>query len=166
MTASIIELRSYQAQLRTEQGLKLASKGKYIQAQEFFEQALSFNREAKTLTYMAWIKFHLGRLDLAIDLCHEALKMDSELPEAYNDLGSYYLEKGILDQAERYLLQALKFDNYKSKHFAHINLAKLCIKKTQKEKAISHLELALDLSPGNWEITKILAELRYQQKSS
>jgi tetratricopeptide (TPR) repeat protein len=86
-----------------------------------------------------------GKLDEAVSLFREALKINPEFKEAYNNLGIALLSQGKLDEAISQFREALKINpEYVN---ARYNLGTLLANQGKLDEAMSHFREALRLNP-------------------
>lgn len=76
---------------------------------------------------------------------YESILRYSRTPRVYVNLGNIYVNRGDLDKARKYYLEALKIAPGQTE--AHVNLAYIHNARKDYDKAEKRLETALDLSP-------------------
>src|SRR5215470_19416811 len=79
---------------------------------------------AEAYTFRGWAYERMGRIDDAIAECHKAIEVDPEYGNPYNDIGSYLLMKGQIDEAIPWLERALQAPRYESYCYPHMNLGR------------------------------------------
>jgi Tfp pilus assembly protein PilF len=67
----------------------------------------------------------MGRLDDAIAECHKAIEVDPSFGNPYNDIGSYLMMQGAIDEAIPWFERALQAPRYESYCFPHMNLGRV-----------------------------------------
>ncbi len=77
----------------------------------------------------------LGKLDEAIAICQQAIKVNPDLSWGYHTLGDFLTEKGILDDAITSYRSAIKVNPNAA--WSHYELGKCLEKKEQPEEAIA-----------------------------
>src|SRR5262249_61256395 len=75
-------------------------------------------------TFLGWTYSWMGRIDDAIAECHKAIEVDPTFGNPYNDIGSYLMVKGQLDEAISWLERALQAPRYESYCYPHMNLGR------------------------------------------
>jgi tetratricopeptide (TPR) repeat protein len=140
--------------LRT--GLEAACSGKINLALEKFRESANVRPTADALTYWGWMEYHGGRINEAIELCREAIVLDPEFGNPYNDIGSYLISKGEFDDAIPWLEKATTAKRYQPKQFPHINLGRVYLAKNQLNKAVEHFRKALEYVPGDPQIVRAI----------
>ncbi|MSP19341.1 MAG: hypothetical protein EXR74_07195 [Bdellovibrionales bacterium] len=148
------------AQDLIQEGLSLAHSGHTEKAKEIFKSSMNVHPTADAMTYWAWMEHQLNHTNEAIELCKQAISLDPDFGNPFNDIGSYLISQGNLDQAIPWLKKAIKSKRYDSRHFPHVNLAFIFIEKKMFMKAARELELALEHQPGNIELIRKISELR------
>jgi Tfp pilus assembly protein PilF len=101
-----------------------------------------------------------NRLDDAIAECKRAIELDPEYGNPYNDIGSYLLSQGKLDDAIEWLERAKRATRYDSKHYPFMNLGRVYAAKGLTLRAIQEFEQALQIAPGDPTCMAALAYLR------
>ncbi len=148
------------AQDLIREGLSLAHAGQPERAKEIFKSSLTVHPTAEAITYWGWMEHQLDDTEKAIELCKKAIALDPEFGNPYNDIGSYLISQGQLDEAIPWLKRAMKTKKYEFRHFPHVNLAYIFIEKKMFMKALRELQQALDFMPGDPDLTAKINELR------
>lgn len=107
--------RAYAAQMQ----------GKLDEAIELYTQSIEIWPTAEAHTFRGWALSFQGRLDEAIAECEEAIKIDPEFGNPYNDIGAYLIQKGDLQGAVPWLERALKAKRYECYFYPHFNLGRI-----------------------------------------
>ena len=97
-------------------------KGNLDKAIQFYKRSIEKKPTAKTHTFLGWTLSHQGKYDEAITQCLIAIKLDPDYGNTYNDIGAYYIAKGMYDEAIPYLEKAIEAKNYDFGQFPHFNL--------------------------------------------
>lgn len=129
-------------------GYLLHLQGQYERAAEQFRASIEAYPTAEGHTFLGWSLSHLGRLDAAIAHCKEAIRLDPDFGNPYNDIGVYLVALGRPDEAIPWLEKAIAAKRYCCYHFAHTNLGRLLLEKGRLAEARRHFERALQLEPG------------------
>ncbi|PYS40333.1 MAG: hypothetical protein DMG14_10935 [Acidobacteria bacterium] len=69
--------------------------------------------------------YWMGRIDDAIAECQKAIEVDPMFGNPYNDIGSYLIMKGQIDEAIPWLERALQAPRYESYCYPHMNLGRV-----------------------------------------
>jgi Tfp pilus assembly protein PilF len=131
------------------------------------ERAIELNRKslevwptAEAYTFLGWAYSFLGRVDGAIEECKNAIATDPTFGNPYNDIGSYLVTRGKLDDAIEWLEKAKTAPRYEPRHFPYMNLGRIYARKGMVLRAIREFEAALEIHPGEASCLPALAELR------
>jgi len=101
-----------------------------------------------------------GRLDEAIDECKKAIAVDQTFGNRYNDIGSYLVNKGKLDEAIEWLEKAKTAPRYEPRHFPYMNQGRIYAQKGMVLRAIQEFEAALEIHAGEPTCLSALGQLR------
>ena len=154
---SFVEKR---AQELMERGHAAVECGDFITALHEFKASSYVQRTSDSLTHWGWMEHHLGDTEKAIDLCQEAIGLDPECGNPYNDIGSYLVALGRTDEAVAWFHKAIVSKNYIPRQFPHINLGKVYLSQKEYQKALFHFEQALRYEPQDPEILEIVQAIR------
>lgn len=141
-------------------GLEAVERGDIAQARENFMASALTHATADALTYWGWMEHHLGNTAKAIELCEKAIALDPDFGNPYNDIGSYLVSSGKLDEAIPWLEKAKRAPRYEPKQFPFVNLGRIYLAKGQPLQALKEFEGALEFAPGDPGITDIVNQLR------
>ena len=94
------------------------------EAVELYKKSIEAYPTAEAYTFLGWTYSWMGRIDDAIAECHKAIEVDPTFGNPYNDIGSYLLMKGQIDDAIPWLERALQAPRYESYCYPHMNLAR------------------------------------------
>lgn len=131
------------AELLWREGANLHVEREYEAAVERFRRALALHPTARTHTWLAWSLSRMGRMQEAVTHCRRSIALDPEYPNAYNDLGSYLIDLDRPREAERWLRQALEFDDYCCPHYAWYHLGRALLLQGRIDEAMEALETSL-----------------------
>lgn len=121
--------------------------GEFDTAIELYQQSILAFPTAEAHTFLAWTYSEQGKLDEAIDECKKAIQIDPEFGNAYNDIGSYLIEKSQHKEAIPWLNQAIQAKRYDHPHYAHCNLGHSYVGLEMYNKAREEYQAALKLEP-------------------
>ena len=119
----------------------------YEDAAYYFRKSIKMYPTAEAYTYLGWAHSLIGEYDQAIDYCKVAISLDPDYGNPYNDIGSYLMDQGQIDEAIPYLRRATRSRRYDPKYYAHFNLGRAWERKHDFERAVSEYKRALDLNP-------------------
>src|SRR5260221_9386063 len=91
---------------------ELQLRGEYRQAIEFYSRSIDTFATAEAYTFRGWTYSFLGDYDRAIAECLQAIKMDPEFGNPYNDIGAYLIEQAKWDEAILWFQKALVASRY------------------------------------------------------
>jgi len=104
-------------------------RGDFNRAIELYTKSLALYPTAEAYTFRGWAYSFQGRLDEAIDECKKAIAVDQTFGNPYNDIGSYLVKKGMLDEAIEWLEKAKTAPRYEPRHFPYMNLGRIYAQK-------------------------------------
>lgn len=130
-----------------ERAYKHQMRGEFADAIELYESSLLIHPTAEAYTYLGWTYGMMGRFDEAIEMCKQAIAVDPGFGNPYNDIGSYLIEQGELDEAIPWLNKALAAERYETPEFALINLGRISQRRSKFKTALDHYEEALEVAP-------------------
>jgi Tfp pilus assembly protein PilF len=136
--------------------------GELERAIDLYRQSIALHPTAEAHTFLGWTYSFQGRFDEAIAECKEAIAVDPEFGNPYNDIGSYLLKLGRLDEAIPWLEEAIKAPRYEPRHYPHCNLGQVYWAKGLLAKARSEFERALEIEPGYPHARAALAAIEKQ----
>src|SRR5216683_2598129 len=100
-----------------ELGTKRLSEGQVEEAVKLFEQSIAVKPTAEGHTFRGWALSHDGHLDEAIEDCKQAIQLDPDFGNPYNDIGVYLMQKRHFNEAIPWLERAkLAFASCCSRH--------------------------------------------------
>ena len=135
-------------------------KGDLDQAVELYQKSIQAYPTAEAYTFLGWTYSFMGRYDDAIAECHRAIEIDPDFGNPYNDIGSYLIEMGSLDEAIPWLEKATRATRYESYCFPHYNLGRVYEHKHDWQKAKKCYQASLDHNPRYVLARAALARLR------
>jgi len=127
---------------------------------ERYRKSIALHPTAEAHTFLGWTYSFQGRLEEAITECKEAIAVDGDFGNPYNDIGSYLIKLGRLDEAIPWLEAAIKAPRYEPRHYPHCNLGQVYWAKGLLAKAASEFERALELAPDYPFASAALAAIR------
>lgn len=101
---------------------ELQRKGRYDDAIKNYKESIKFYPTPEAYTYLGWTYSFQGYLDRAIEECKNAIDLDPDYGNPYNDIGAYLMKQGSYDEAVIWFELAIKAKNYDHYEFAHFNL--------------------------------------------
>ena len=155
-----IDFRKKRALELWTEGQELQRRGKLEKAVELYKKSIDIFPTAEAYTFLGWAFSFQGRIDDAISQCKQAIEVDPTLGNPYNDIGSYLIGQGNLDEAIQWLEKAKSASRYEAKHFPYINLGRVFAAKGLILRAITEFEGALKICPDDPTSVSALKELR------
>src|SRR5262249_12659062 len=107
--------QAYQSQMKKE----------LEEAVELYKKSIEAYPTAEAYTFLGWTYSWMGRVDDAIAECRKAIEVDPTFGNPYNDIGSYLMRKGQVDDAIPWLERALQAPRYESYCYPHMNLGRV-----------------------------------------
>jgi Tfp pilus assembly protein PilF len=108
-----------------QEALKEQQARRYDNAITLYRQSLDVCPTAEAHTFLGWAYSYIDRLDDAIEECHRAIALDPDFGNPYNDIGSYLMKQGKMEEAIGWLEKAKAAPRYEPRHFPYLNLARL-----------------------------------------
>jgi Tfp pilus assembly protein PilF len=130
--------RAYEAQM----------KGDLDGAIALYRQSIAAVPTAEAHTFLGWTFSFKGDYQAAIRECRTAIQIDPEFGNPYNDIGSYLIKLGRLEDAIPWLRRAMTARRYEPRHYPHVNLARVFARQGKVHEAIAELKEALGIEPG------------------
>lgn len=117
--------------------------GELDRAVALYQESIRICPTAEAHTFLGWTYSFQGRYEEAIDQCKIAIRIDPTFGNPYNDIGSYLIHLGRIDQAIPWLEQAKKATRYEPRHFPYLNLYRAYLKLGELDRAQRELQQAL-----------------------
>ena len=137
-------------------------KGEVERAIALYTKSIEILPTAEAYTFRGWARSCEKDYAAAIEDCHQALDLDPEFGNPYNDIGAYSIEQDELDDAIPWLRMALKAKRYESYCFPHFNLGRVFEAKGQLDQALEHYRHALEEDPRYALAAKAVARVKAQ----
>src|SRR5947207_12494621 len=134
--------------------------GNIDEAIRLYQASLAYHPTAEAHTFLGWTYSLQGRYDAAIAECKKAIEVDPEFGNPYNDIGSYLIHQGKIDDAIPWLDRALTAKRYEPRHYPHCNLGRVYQAKGMLQRAIEEFEKALAIEPNYDFAQRALAETK------
>lgn len=129
-----------------QKAYELQMAGDYEQAIEVYTRSIEAFPTAEAYTFRGWTYSFLGNYDRAIAECLEAIKVDPEFGNPYNDIGAYLIEQGKWDDAIPWFQKAMIAPRYEARCYPHFNLGRVYehLRNWQKARECYAMAYALD----------------------
>jgi tetratricopeptide (TPR) repeat protein len=99
--------------------------GEYQQAIESYTRSIEAFPTAEAYTFRGWTYSFLGNYEQAIAECLQAIKVDPEFGNPYNDIGAYLIEQEKWDEAIPWFEKAIAARRYEARGYPHFNLGRV-----------------------------------------
>ncbi len=151
--ALILFDRAYRHQMR----------GELADAILLYKRSINMYPTAKAHTFLGWSYSMMSRYDEAIDECRQAIALDPDYGNPYNDIGAYLIEQNKWEEAIPWLKKAIEAPNYDAPQFPHMNLGRIFEHRKQAGVALDWYNRALAIDPfyrtAHWAKYKLLGRL-------
>lgn len=134
--------------------------GDLDRAIEGYRRSIGVCPTAEAHTFLGWAMSFQGHLDEAIQECLQAIELDPEFGNPYNDVGVYLMQQGKLDEAVPWLEKAKHARRYEPRQFPFMNLGRIYLKRGDWWAALRELEGAVRAAPKDADAHKMLHTLR------
>ncbi len=138
----------------------LQMSGELEDAIEQYKRSIEIFPTPEAYTFLGWTYSFQGRYEEAISECKEAIKLDPEFGNPYNDIGAYLLEKDRLDEAIPWFQKAMIAKRYDSYCYPHYNLGRVYERKGNWREALKCYEGSLKANPSYTLARKALNRLK------
>jgi Tfp pilus assembly protein PilF len=126
-----------------KQAYERQTAGKLEDAIRLYRASIAERPTAEAHTFLGWTYSFQGRYEEAIDQCKIAIGIDPSFGNPYNDIGSYLIHLGRIDQAIPWLERAKKATRYEPRHFPYLNLYRVYLRLGELDRAQRELQQAL-----------------------
>ena len=130
-----------------QEAYRAQTRGDLGNAVQLYQESIQKHPTAEAHTFLGWTYSFLNRYEDAIAECKNAIAVDPDFGNPYNDIGSYLIKLGRLDDAIPWLEQALMAKRYEPRHFPHMNLGRLYLAKGDQLSAAREFGKALEIEP-------------------
>ncbi len=118
-----------------QKAYELQMAGEYQQAIELYSQSIAAFPTAEAYTFRGWTYSFLGDYARAISECLEAIQVDPDFGNPYNDIGAYLIEQEKWEEAIPWFEKAMKAPRYEARCYPHFNLGRVYEHRRQWAKA-------------------------------
>ena len=99
--------------------------GDFQQAIDLYTRSIATFPTAEAYTFRGWTYSFLGDYDRAIAECLEAIRVDPDFGNPYNDIGAYLIEQEKWDEAIPWFQKAVQAKRYEARCYPHFNLGRV-----------------------------------------
>lgn len=135
--------------------------GDPLDALRLFEESIDAEPTAEGYTYRGWAASSLGRVEEAIEDCRQAIRLDPDFGNPYNDIGVYLLRQGKLDEAVPWFETAKRARRFDARHLPFLNLGRIYSLKGEAMRALDEFLGALAAEPGDADALSEIQNLEY-----
>jgi Tfp pilus assembly protein PilF len=141
------ETSQEQAQTLWQEAYEHQMNGEFGEAIRLYKKSIELFPTAEAYTFLGWTYSTLGRYEAAIELCKQAIELDPDFGNPYNDIGAYLVELGRPDEAIAWLEKALAAPRYEARHYPLLNLGRVYQEKGDYRQALAYYNKALAAEP-------------------
>ena len=138
----------HEARLAFQEGYEAQMNGRAEEALEHYRRSIAIHATAEAHTFLGWALSHQGNHESAIAECKEAIAIDPDFGNPYNDIGAYLIELGRPEEAIGWLERAKTAQRYEPRHYPYFNLARVYVRQHKVREAIRELQGAIAIEPG------------------
>ena len=128
-----------------QRAYELQMQGEYQQAIELYSRSIDAFATAEAYTFRGWTYSFLGDYDRAIAECLQAIQLDPEFGNPYNDIGAYLIEQEKWDEAIPWFQKAIVAPRYEARCYPHFNLGRVYEHKRKWQEAKERYAVAYSL---------------------
>ncbi len=125
------------ALLYFKQAFERQTQGEFREALDLYTKSIESFPTAEAYTFRGWTYSFMGDYDMAIADCLEAIDVDPEFGNPYNDIGAYKIEQGKWDEAIPWFEKAIKAKRYDSRCYPHFNMGRVYEQKHDFKRAMT-----------------------------
>lgn len=126
---------------------KFQSEGLLEKAIENYNLSIELFPTPEAYTFLGWTFSQLGDYEKAIEECKNAIEIDPDYGNPYNDIGAYLLAQRKIEEAIPYIEMALNSKRYDAYHFAHLNLGRAFEMKGLWFEAVEEYRKSKEIAP-------------------
>ena len=143
-----------------QRGYEYQMSGEFDLAIEYYKRSIEVHPTAEAYTFLGWTYSFQGKLQEAIAECKNAIKVDPDFGNPYNDIGAYLIELERYDEAIPWLEKATFAKRYEPRHYPHFNLGRVYLIKGMVKKALEEFQKALEIYPDYAVAKEAIEKLR------
>lgn len=141
-------------------GHKWVSQKENLLARESFFRALNFKETAEAYNLIAWTYSLDENIEIAKKFCMKAIHTDPAYGAPYNDLGSYLLAEGEVNESLKWFELAKNSRNYQNREYPYINTGRALMTQRKYKEALNEFSMALTIAPYNEELHTTVQRLK------
>ncbi|MAF79162.1 MAG: hypothetical protein CME60_13455 [Halobacteriovoraceae bacterium] len=132
----------------------------YDLGRDSFFKALNFKETAEAYNLIGWTYSLENQFETAKNFCLKAIKIDPAYGAPYNDLGSYLLSEGQVQESLKWFELAKNSRNYQNREYPYINSGRAYMNLRNYKAALEEFSMALTLVPQNEELHQTVQRLK------
>ncbi|MEP0861334.1 MAG: tetratricopeptide repeat protein [Ignavibacterium sp.] len=144
-----------------EKAFRLHISGKIKEAIKAYRISVSYLPTAKTYTHLGWALSMEQKYEEAIEECKNAIELDPDYGNPYNDIGTYLIALKKYDEAVYWLQKALEIKEYSTPYIPLYHLGRVYESKGSFFTALKYysdsLEHNADFEPAKTAYFKLIA---------
>ncbi|MBS1852566.1 MAG: tetratricopeptide repeat protein [Acidobacteria bacterium] len=109
--------------------------GEFQRAIDLYTSSIEAFPTAEAYTFRGWTYSFSGEYDRAIADCLEAIRVDPDFGNPYNDIGAYLIEQEKWEEAVPWFEKAIAAKRYEARAYPHFNLGRVYEHSREWEKA-------------------------------
>lgn len=121
--------------------------GNLDEAADLYKQSIESYPTAEAHTFLGWTFSFMGMPDEAIAECHQAIAVDPDFGNPYNDIGAYLIDKGDFPGAIEWLEKAKQAVRYEPVFYPYFNLGRVYQAQGKLFDALNEYRTAIELNP-------------------
>lgn len=122
--------------------------GELEKAVELYKKSIEIYPIAEAYTFLGWTYSFQDKLLEAMEECYRAIQVDPDFGNPYNDIGSYLVELGKLDEAIPWLEKAKTAKRYEARYYPYFNLGRIYEIKGKWREALNEYKQSLQENPA------------------
>ena len=141
------EIQRQQALILLDRAYKHQMRGEFGYAIMLYKRSIETFPTAEAHTFLGWTYSMMERYEEAIEACQQAIEVDPDFGNPYNDIGAYLIELERWEEAIPWLEKATQAPRYDSPQFPHMNLGRVYQHLGDYERALACYERAIEIDP-------------------
>lgn len=129
--------------------------GDLEEAIRLYRESLRCHPTAEAHTFLGWSYSFQGHYQ-------EAIALDPDFGNPYNDIGAYLIQLGRPDEAIPWLEKATRAARYEAHHYPHCNLGRVYLAKGMLNRALEEFEKAVAIEPDYTFAREAIEAIRQQ----
>jgi tetratricopeptide (TPR) repeat protein len=130
-----------------KRGYKSQLNGNYVDAIRNYKISISLFPTVETFTFLGLAYSYLGNFDKAIDECKNAIELEPENGNPYNDIGAYMIKQGKYEEAIPFLELAINSKKIDNVEYAHTNMGLSYERQGFWFEALEEYKIAIEINP-------------------